>query len=72
MKTQMKKFILNRVEDESGISGTGIVAEGIEFSNGKCAICWTTRYSSIAVYDNIKELEMIHGHDGSTIVVWID
>ena len=65
-----KKFVLQRLEDKSGISGVGIVAEGIEFSNGKCAICWTTKYSSIAIYDNIKELEAIHGHNGDTIIVW--
>ena len=31
----MKVFYLNRVEDESGISGTGRVAQGFIFDNGK-------------------------------------
>ena len=34
----MKLFQLHRHEDESGVSGTGIVAEGVQFSDGKCAL----------------------------------
>lgn len=66
----MRTFQLQRIEDESGISGTGMVAEGIEFSNGKCALCWITKYRSVAIYDSITELEAVHGHDGKTIIVW--
>ncbi len=68
----MKTFELIRHEDESGISGTGKVAEGIEFSNGKCALCWISKYRSVAVYDSLRELEQIHGHDGKTEVRWLD
>jgi hypothetical protein len=68
----MKHFHLERVEDESGVSGTGIVAEGVIFSNGKCAINWLTKYSSIAVYENIEDVEFIHGHNGKTKVVLED
>ncbi len=66
----IRTFLLRRTEDESGISGTGNVAEGVEFSNGKCVLCWITQYRSMAVYDSIRELESIHGHDGKTQVVW--
>ena len=65
-------FYLDRKEDVSGTSGTGIVAEGIVFSNGKCALSWTTQYQSIAVYDSIDDLIAIHGHDGKTTVVFSD
>ena len=68
----MRTFLLRRTEDESGISGTGDVAEGVEFSNGKCALCWITQYRSMAMYDSIRELESVHGHDGKTKVVWED
>jgi len=30
----MKPFWLQRVEDDSGVSGVGLVAEGVIFSNG--------------------------------------
>ncbi len=68
----MKRFNLHRFEDETGISGTGVVSEGIEFTNGKCAMNWITSVSSVAVYDSIDDLEKIHGHDGKTVVVWVD
>ena len=36
----MKIFYLKREEDESGISGTGRVAQGFVFDNGKVAVTW--------------------------------
>jgi hypothetical protein len=66
----MRFFHLVRTEDESGVSGTGIVAEGVCFSNGKCALNWLTKYTSVAIYDSIEELENIHGHNGKTLVEW--
>ena len=66
----MRPFHLVRQEDVSGVSGTGIVAEGIQFSTGKCVLAWVTQYRSVAVYDSIEELEAIHGHDGRTSVEW--
>lgn len=62
-------FWLKRIEDESGVSGTGIVAEGVMFSNGKCVLSWLTKHTSVAVYDSIDELEAIHGHNGKTVIV---
>lgn len=66
----MKQFYLLRLEDESGVSGTGRVAEGVIFSNGKCALNWLTEYESQAIYPSIDELEAIHGHGGKTKVVY--
>lgn len=67
-----RRFQLHRQEDETGISGTGIVAEGIEFSNGRVAITWLTPLTSVAVYDCVKTLESIHGHGGKTKIVFVD
>lgn len=67
-----RRFHLDRAEDVSGTSGTGVVAEGVLFSTGKAVLAWTTRYRSVAVYDSMAELERIHGHDGRTKVVWVD
>lgn len=66
----MDPFFLKRIKDESGVSGVGFVAEGVQFSNGKCALSWRTKQSSIAIYDSIEVLEAIHGHNGKTKVVW--
>lgn len=67
----MKLFALMRTEDESGVSGVGVVAEGVQFTNGKCALSWLTEHSSVAVYDDIATLEAIHGHNGKTQIVWM-
>ncbi len=72
MITTMKRFVLQRDEDESGISGEGIVAEGVQFSSGKCAMHWLTDVTSVAMYDNIEDLESIHGHDGKSKIMWLD
>jgi hypothetical protein len=71
-ESSMRRFILNRVEDYSGTSGTGIVAEGVEFSNGSVSIHWISQLESVAVYANAKVLEKLHGHDGRTKIEWLD
>ena len=69
---EMRRFCLQRDVDVSGVSGSGVVAEGVEFSNGSVALSWLSTYSSTVFYDNIKTLEHIHGHSGSTRIIWID
>ena len=66
----MRTFRVVRHVDVSGISGTGTVAEGIEFDDGQVVICWLSKYHSIGIFDNILCLQKIHGHDGSTEVVF--
>ena len=65
----IKTFKLIRDEDESGVSGTGPVAEGVIFTTGHCVLNWLTQYRSIAMYDNIETVRAIHGHHGKTRVV---
>jgi hypothetical protein len=67
-----RRFDLIRFEDETNISGTGRVAEGVQFSNGKCVMSWTTDVSSVVVYESIEDVEYIHGHQGKTVIKWID
>ena len=67
----MKLFELRRTEDESGVSGTGTVAQGVIFDNGWCALTWLTEHTSVAFYTSIEEVVAIHGHGGKTKVVQI-
>jgi hypothetical protein len=67
-----RRFVLVRYEDESGVSGTGVVAEGVQFSTGRCVLAWVTRFRSLAIYNGIDEIRKIHGHDGKTHVSWLD
>jgi hypothetical protein len=70
MEEGMKIFWLSRKEDLSGISGTGIVAEGVQFHDGQCVISWFGQLHSINVYPDIDTLIRIHGHEGRTAIVW--
>lgn len=72
MGVKMRKFWLHREEDVSGISGTGVVAEGVQFSDGSCVIRWLGDLTSTNSYHNMAALEAIHGHDGKTKIVWED
>ena len=65
----MKIFYLKRVEDESGVSGTGRIAQGFIFDNGKVALTWLSEHPSITIYDSIGEVTAVHGHGGKTEVV---
>ncbi len=67
----MRLFELRRTEDESGISGTGTVAQGVIFDNGWCALTWLTPHTSVVFYTSISEVVAIHGHGGKTKVVQI-
>lgn len=68
----MRRFMLVRSRDVTGISGTGEVAEGVEFTGGVAVIRWLTEWTSTAMYDSVNEMLLIHGHDGATKVKWID
>jgi hypothetical protein len=68
----MRRFVLERVVDSTGISGTGIVAEGVQFSTGWCALTWLSQWTSVVFYTSIQHVEQIHGHEGRTQTVWID
>jgi hypothetical protein len=69
----MKTFALMRDKDVSGISGTGLVAEGVVFANGKVVIAWCsleTKVASVTIYGSIEEAELVHGHGGATRIVF--
>lgn len=72
MNTIMRRFELVRDEDISGVSGTGVVAVGVQLPSGRCIIEWTVKYTSIALYNDIGTLDAIHGHGGATRVRWLD
>lgn len=67
----MRKFNLVRTEDISGVSGTGIVAEGVQFTDGTIALRWLSKHKSTAIYDCIADVQAIHGHEGRTRIVWL-
>ena len=65
----IKEFHLQRIDDESGISGVGVVARGVILPSGSVCLEWSTFHSSICIYKNISDVEAIHGHGGKTLVI---
>ncbi len=75
MSDDVATFSLVRHEDETGVSGAGIVAYGAVFPNGKAVLAWTVagKPQSVAVYESIHDLYAVHvgPHKGKTKIRWL-
>lgn len=78
MAKMMRRFRLHRINDVSGVSGTGVVAEGCVFSDGWTVLHWLDREPmnepTIVTWLNKGHdgVVKIHGHNGSTKIEWLD
>lgn len=68
----VRRFQLDRNKDVNHQSGTGIVAEGIEFSNGSCSYRWLTNPASTMNVEQVEDVYNIHAHGGRTQIKWMD
>jgi len=70
----VRTFRLVRTEDVSGVSGTGVVAEGVEFSSGVVALTWLSPWPTSVVFHDrgIESVLHVHGHNGLTQLVFDD
>ena len=69
-----RRFQLHRDNDVTGVSGTGIIAEGVEFSDGTVALRWTSAWPTSVVFHDrgMEGIYAVHGHNGQTRVKWLD
>lgn len=69
-----KRFVLFRDQDVTGVSGEGVVANGVEFPGGTAVMKWCVpgKPNSLTVYDSLADVLEIHGHDGRTWVNMYD
>lgn len=67
-----RTFELVRHADVSGVSGTGVVAEGCVFTDGSVALRWRGDNPATAVWPDLDSVLAVHGHHGSTEVNWLD
>lgn len=78
----MHCFELIRGHDVTGISGTGVVAEGVQFGDGTVVLRWLDHSVTEAnrtlgvrpttvLHDSIGSVLALHGHGGATELVWI-
>ncbi|MBI9050048.1 MAG: hypothetical protein JEZ00_11550 [Anaerolineaceae bacterium] len=70
--SQMRRFILVREQDVTGVSGTGVVAEGAVFTDGLSVIHWLREPYAMGVYQSLKDVMDVHGHEGGTELQFID
>ncbi len=72
--TYPRPFILQRDADVTGVSGTGVVAEGVEFTGGVVALRWLSAWPTSVVFHDrgMAAVVAVHGHNGATRVVWLD
>lgn len=82
MTEHMHCFELIRDVDHTGISGTGIVAEGIQFSDGTVVLRWLDHSVTEAnrtngvrpttvLHESVGSVLALHGHGGATELVWV-
>lgn len=82
VKRRQRMIALYRIEDESGVSGEGLVATGIELPDGGVAIQWLneenlsteTERNGWALYPSehgVEDALEVHGHEGRTKVIVI-
>jgi hypothetical protein len=68
----MRRFLLVRERDITGVSGTGIVAEGAEFTSGLAVMRWLREPYAVGVFQSVTDLIAIHGHEGATHIHFLD
>lgn len=68
----VRRFVLQRHSDPSGVSGTGVVALGVEFPDGAVTLRWPGLNPSTACWGSIEAVLAVHGHGGQTVVEWVD
>ncbi|GIG61847.1 hypothetical protein Lfu02_62190 [Longispora fulva] len=69
-----RPFALRRWADPTGVSGTGIVAHGVQWFDGRIELRWigtTTGVTSSCSYDSMEDMLRVHGHGGHTEVAWL-
>jgi hypothetical protein len=65
-----RTFTLHRDNDVTGVSGTGHVADGVRWPDGSASIRWRGENPSVVFWDSHESVEKIHGHNGSTRIMW--
>lgn len=70
----MRRFYLLRFQDETGISATGRVLEGMLMPSGKVIVEWRPPHATITIFNSLEEFRALHvdAHPSKNQIVWID
>ena len=66
----IRTFHLLRTLDPGGVSGIGLVAEGVELTGGVCILHWIAdpTKNTLEIHPTVTILLSIHGHIGTSLV----
>ena len=73
----IETFTICRQNDESGVSGTGVVIEGVQYATGQVVLHWLTPAprGSIAIFESLEDFRRVHVSphpSNKTIITWSD
>jgi hypothetical protein len=69
----VRRFVLWRHEDQTGISGTGLVAYGWEREDGLAIVRWLGEHRTETLHEGgMASVHAIHGHGGRTSIYMSD
>ncbi|HMG31780.1 MAG TPA: hypothetical protein VK585_16860 [Jiangellaceae bacterium] len=67
-----RRFALVRHVDYTGVSGVGVVAFGIAFSDGHVVLRWCSSHPATSTWGSLDDMLAVHGHGDATSIQWID
>jgi hypothetical protein len=67
-----RRFALVRQVDYTGVSGVGVVAFGIAFSDGHVVLRWCTAHPATSSWSSLDDMLAVHAHGEGTSIQWID
>lgn len=69
-----RRFYLERIKDETGVSRTGRVLEGVLWQNGEVTVQWRPPHSTFGFYHSLREFEIIHVdcHPSCNVIRWLE
>lgn len=70
--TTARRFVVRRKEDPSGVSGTGVVLDGILWPDGTVSTHWRGAAWSNVFWPDLATAESKHCYGGHSEIVWVD
>lgn len=67
-----RRFALVRHVDYTGVSGVGVVAFGIAFSDGHVVLRWCSSHPATSTWGSLEDMLAVHGRGEATSIQWID
>jgi len=73
----IRSFTVCRQSDESGVSGDGVIIEGVSLATGQCVIHWLYPLpaGAIAIFNSFDDFLKVHIHphpSNKSIITWED